>query len=772
MARRRGAPGPAAAHHVVLKLLTMGEYDIGVRNWPVLSRLLDEALELPPAARAAWLDQLPSDYADVKPLLQRMLARASDVLTGGFLEGHTAAEQPEDGELTQPAHACGDIVGPWRLVRLLGEGGMASVWLAESVDGKPGPPAALKLPHAGMRLHATAERMAREREILDALDHPNIARLLDAGMSAGGQPYLALEYVEGSHMDEYCRDRRLGLKARLDLFLQCAQAVAHAHASLIVHRDLKPSNILVTGDGQVRLLDFGIAKLLEDGESRETRLTRVMGRALTLDYASPEQIAGRPVTVASDVYSLGVVLYELLANARPYQLKRDSRGALEDAILEVEPRPPSAMAADRTLARALRGDLDTIVLKALKKDPAERYSSVEKFAEDIRLHLENRPVRAQPDRASYRFSKFIRRNRLTVGVTAAVLVTLVACLALALWQAQVAVTERQRAEYVKSFLLSVLLDAHSYRAGRPLSALDLLHRAQTRIDRLHGADAATRVELLNILGASLLSLQDTADAEIVIASAMREAAGLERGHSQALRARMLRNWVRIFRGQYAQVRNEIDGLLREMGRSGNVLPEDLAAAWRARSEAALEMAEPEEAKASAAEALRVAEDRLGPSHNQSVLALVNLCLAYGAAGDPALALDTGERALRRALESYGGQSNHPNVLKARAALAQALATAGRSDEAIQEASSVVRDGSDLFGLEARGVGLDLRTLAQLQFDAGQLEAADRSAGQAIAILSKHFDRDSPGYEAVTQLRADIRRAARRGTSERAESAIL
>lgn len=752
----------------------MSEYDSALRNWPVLSRLLDEALELPPAARAAWLDQLPADYTGVKPLLQRMLSRASDVLTGGFLEELPEVEQPDSGELTHPAHCCGDIVGPWRLVRLLGEGGMASVWLAEGVDGNPGPPAALKLPHAGMRLHATAERMAREREILAALDHPNIARLLDAGMSATGQPYLALEYVEGTHLDEYCRDRHLGLKARLELFLQCTHAVAHAHASLIVHRDLKPSNILVTGDGQVRLLDFGIAKLLEDGESRETKLTRVIGRALTLDYASPEQIAGRPVTVASDVYSLGVVLYELLAmlaNARPYQLKRDSRGALEDAILEVEPRPPSAIAADRALARALRGDLDTIVLKALKKDPGERYSSVEKFAEDIRLHLEDRPVRAQPDRASYRFSKFLRRNRLTVGVTAVVLFALVTCLALALWQAQVAVTERQRAEYVKSFLISVLLDAHSYRAGRPLSALDLLRRAQTRIDGLRGADPVTRVKLLNILGASLLSLQDTADAEMVIASALREAATLERGHAQALRARMLRNWVRIFRGQYAQVRGEIDGLLREMERSGTVLPEDLAAAWRARSEAALEMAEPGEAETSAAEALRVAESRLGPNHNQSVLALVNLSLARGSAGNSALALETAESARRRALESYGGQSNHPNVLKARAALAQALAKAGRSDEAIEEASSVIRDGSDLFGPEARGVGLDLRTLAQLQFDGGQLEAANRSAGQAIAILSRHFDRDSPGYEAVSQLRAAIRQAAHRARSERTEAAI-
>ena len=344
-----------------------------VENWPLLSPLLDEALELPSAEREAWLANLPAEYTPLKPDLRRLLAPAGHISSVGFLEalpGMDLACQADDVS----GFAANEFIGSWRLIRKLGEGGMASVWLAERRDGLLGRPAAVKLPHGGWRREALAERIAREREILATLDHPNIARLLDAGIGPNGQPYLALEYVHGKRIDDYCREGRLPVKARLELCLQVARALAHAHAMLVVHRDLKPSNILVTEEGEVRLLDFGIAKLLDGPETRETELTRLNGRALTLDYASPEQIAGRPVTVASDVYSLGVVLYELLTGSRPYKPRRDSSAALEEAILDTEPRPPSEMAAERTIRTALRGDLDTIVLKALKKGPASALS--------------------------------------------------------------------------------------------------------------------------------------------------------------------------------------------------------------------------------------------------------------------------------------------------------------------------------------------------------------------------------------------------------------
>ena len=671
-----------------------------------------------------------------------------------------ALDQPEDTGPPDPVP--GEILGSWRLLRILGEGGMSSVWLAERASGSPGNPVALKLPRPGPHAAALSERIAREREILAALNHPHIAPLLDAGILTTGQPYLVLQYVKGRHIDDYCRECALSIDKRLELFLQIAHAIAYAHSLLIVHRDLKPSNILVTDDGQARVLDFGIAKLLQNGEAIETRLTRLSGRALTLDYASPEQLAGRPVTVASDIYSLGVVLYELLSGVRPYKLRRDSQAALEEAILEVEPRPPSQLAVHRSLARTLRGDLDTIVLKALKKDPAARYSSMDAFADDVRRYTSNLPVTAQPDRLWYRLSKFFRRHWLAASVSAAMIALVLAGTALVAWQARVALAERRRAEEIKSFLVSSLLDSHSYWSGRPLTALELLHRVQSRLDGLKGADTNTRVQLLNIIAASMLSLQDTAGAESATVAAVREAVALrDNKHPQALRARLLRNWVRLFRGQFAGVRDEINDLLSAMHGSPEVLPEDLAGALRIRSNLALEENDSALAEASALEALHVAEARLGPHHNQSVLALVDLSLAYQAGGKRDLSIETCERARGRALEAYGGQWNHPNTLKARVACSQVFAAAGQHARALDEAERALRDSAELFGPSSRIVGINLLNLARLQLDAGYLAPAWRNADRAISVLREHFDRQSPGYGALVQFRGLVLLAQRK-----------
>jgi len=328
--------------------------------WARLNRLLDEALDLPPGERRLWLDRLPPEHADLEERLRALLSHAGEG-GGAALEtlpkleaGSTAAGGTEGSDPVSGSDRTGEAVGPYRLVRLLGEGGMGSVWLAERRDGMLSRPVALKLPRGAWSRPGLSERMAREREILASLNHAHIARLYDAGLGHDGQPYLALEYVEGRPIDRYVREERLDLRARLGLFLQVAEAVAHAHARLVVHRDLKPSNILVTAGGEVRLLDFGIAKLLEQGRAEETELTRLSGRALTLAYASPEQIEGKPLGVASDVYSLGVLLYELLAEARPYRLERDTPAALEEAILKTDPPRPSSVARDPRLGRAVR----------------------------------------------------------------------------------------------------------------------------------------------------------------------------------------------------------------------------------------------------------------------------------------------------------------------------------------------------------------------------------------------------------------------------------
>jgi len=285
---------------------------IDPETWPTLSKLLDQWLDLPVESRAAWLESLGPEYASVLPSLRQMVEAHTNVDTDFLNTLPTFDTSPGGGGATESI-----LIGPYRLLSELGQGGMGVVWLAEHTGGHIKRRVALKLPLLSLHNPALAERFKRERDILAQFAHPNIARLYDAGVTDQGQPYLALEYVEGEQITAYCDQHSLGLKQRLRLFLQVLRAVQYAHTNLIVHRDLKPDNILVTNQGDVRLLDFGIAKLLTEGEVKETELTRVGGRVLTPDYASPEQITGDPITTASDVYSLGVILYELLTGERP-----------------------------------------------------------------------------------------------------------------------------------------------------------------------------------------------------------------------------------------------------------------------------------------------------------------------------------------------------------------------------------------------------------------------------------------------------------------------
>ncbi len=413
----------------------MGKLEIDRDRWPDLDRLLDEGLDRPSDERDAWLAALPDELDALKPQLRDLLSRAAEVETDDFLGTLPKIGAAVEDMLPAGGQA-GAIIGPYRLLREIAQGGMGSVWLAERVDGLFNRRVALKLPHGAAAATGLAERMARERTILATLEHPNIARLYDAGITADGQPFLALEYVDGRPLDEHAgapgTDGALDLRARLELFVQVGQAVSYAHERQVIHRDLKPANIFVTEAGEVRLLDFGIARILDHGEAHDTHLTQLGGRALTPDYASPEQILGESLTVATDIYSLGVVLYELVTGARPYRLERHSRAALEDAILKAEPARPSDAAAP-ALRGPLRGDLDNIVLKALKKRPSERYASVRAMVDDVTRHLQGRPVLARPDSRRYRLQKFVVRNRLALAAGGSVVLAAIAIAAS--WQA-------------------------------------------------------------------------------------------------------------------------------------------------------------------------------------------------------------------------------------------------------------------------------------------------------------------------------------------------
>jgi tetratricopeptide (TPR) repeat protein len=446
-------------------------------EWPLISKLLDEAIELPVGERAAWLDRLPPEHIHLKPHLAKLLAAGAsgdgDVDQNDKDVDNALPDWPQytssgtsAGVAANDGFNAGEIFGQYRLLRPLGAGGMGSVWLAESTTSAVKLPVALKLPRLGTKVTSgyLKERFERERVILGALNHPNIARLYEAGVTAEGQPFLALEYINGETLIAHCNQKRLPIKERLALFVQVLKALQYAHSNLIIHRDLKPSNILVTQTGEVKLLDFGIAKLLDTDSlhAHETELTQLGGRAMTPDYASPEQIRGDALTTASDVYSAGVLLYELLTGKRPYKLKRGSRAELEEAILSREVSRPSTVIKSESATGSqryeLRGDLDTIILKALKKNPTDRYASATALQDDVERFIRSEPVLAQADSFAYRFRKFVVRNRLLVVAGTAVFATLVVGLLVSLWsanvareQARIALQEKARAEkHVKS----------------------------------------------------------------------------------------------------------------------------------------------------------------------------------------------------------------------------------------------------------------------------------------------------------------------------------
>jgi serine/threonine-protein kinase len=553
-----------------------------------VAALFDAAVDLPPGERAALLARAgagrPELLAEVEGLLAARAEAASflerpavELLAGGI--GEDVAE--------------GTRAGPYRLLSELGSGGMGTVYLAERADGGFEQQVAVKVIRGGFVSAALRERFLRERQILARLEHPNIARLLDGGIAAGGSPYFAMELVRGTPLVAACDARRLSISARLELFDQACRAVQHAHANLVVHRDLKPSNMLVAEDGNVKLLDFGIAKVLSD-ESEDATSTRGAGHPLTPEYAAPEQLRGEVATTATDVYSLGVVLYELLTGRRPFAPPVVAAPA-DSASREPEPpasavtKPtitragdgssrevtPEEVAAARAttpqrLRRTLSGDLGAIVLQALQPDTRRRYPSVEALAEDLRRWRSGLPVRARPATLAYRIRKSVGRHRVAVAAAAAAAAALLAGTAVTWWQAGIAARERDaarreaaRATEVQRFLVDLFENADPTETlGATITARQVLDEAARRLRREPSADLLIRAELAEALARTYRSLGLLDEAAAWAAEASEDfGRALGPAAPRTALADLTRAEVRRERGEIQEARAAIDALL-------------------------------------------------------------------------------------------------------------------------------------------------------------------------------------------------------------------
>jgi serine/threonine protein kinase len=521
-------------------------------RWRQVREVLFAASEMRPDARTQYVQSVCMADDELRGEVERLLTALEDA--GTFLEPGVLGGLP-----------AGVKIGPYRILGEAGRGGMGVVYRAVRDDDYR-QEVALKLVKRDMESGPLLIRFRQERQALALLNHPNIARLLDGGTTADGRPYLVMEWAAGEPITTYCHARSLSAPARLTLFLRVCEAVSHAHRNLVVHRDLKPSNIVVTDEGEPKLLDFGIAKIFTPAsEAAPEPATLTLARILTPDYASPEQVRGDPVTTATDIYSLGAVLYEMLAGTRPHRLTTRTPAEIEQVVCTGDvPRPSSAAGPGNVSKAELCGDLDNIVLKALEKNPERRYSHVEEFAADIRNHLEGRPVLARPASPWYRASKFARRNRLAVAAAMAAALALTAGLLVALWQAQAARREREvaerRFELARQMAGSLLFEVHDQIA-------DLAGSSQAREVLLAGSlrylDALSKEA-----GSSLALQRDLARGYERVAKLQGEAGSANLGQGDAAygslqKALRLRRSVLATNPRSEDYRRELAATLRQ-----------------------------------------------------------------------------------------------------------------------------------------------------------------------------------------------------------------
>jgi serine/threonine-protein kinase len=594
-------------------------------RWTALQDLYLDALGVPDAAREPFVRDRAPDTALADEVLELLGAPAPTILDGRALDALGEGARDVLSDL-----APGAEVGPYRVAEEVGRGGMGAVYRAERADGAFEQTVALKVVKRGMDSDAVLRRFRAERRILARLEHPGIARLIDGGLSDDGRPWLAMEFVEGEPITDYCDRRALGVDARLSLFRRACEAVEYAHRQLVVHRDLKPSNVLVTetpAGPRVKLLDFGIAKVLagDAGDEPLTVLTAPGQPLLTPEYAAPEQVAGGPVSTATDVYALGVVLYELLTGRRPYTFGVRTPSVVEHVVRTVQPPRPSAAVEDASahgatadrLRRQLAGDLDTICLMALRKEPERRYGSAQALADDLRRHQADLPVRARPDTVGYRARTFARRHRAGLAAAAAAVgaVVLVAALAFARVEAERdrARAEAARAEEVSDFLAALFTASDPAQSGGiDVSARALLAAGADRIGAELGDQPALQAEMLHVVGSVYQSVGEFERAEALLDQALAlRRRHLGAGHPETAATLHALGFLYERQGRYAEAEAAQRVALAVYRAHAETHAEGLAETLHGLAHAHLRLGRYDEAERRIREAIRVKEEVYG-----------------------------------------------------------------------------------------------------------------------------------------------------------------
>ena len=751
------------------------------QRWSRVDDLFAAVLELPAAQRAGFLDAECGTDTDLRREIDGLLA--ADEAAGRFLEDPfdppeltTLGADPDSPTGSLPEEAwSGATIGNYRLIRVLGRGGMGTVYLARRADRSYEAAVAIKRIPPGTAAEGLGRRLVNERRILASLEHPNIARLLDAGTTADGAPYFVMELVEGAPIDRFCDAGAHTVERRLQLFLQVCAAVQHAHQQLVVHRDLKPGNILVGADGSLKLLDFGIAKLLDPGALPHTvALTRTGEEPMTPAYASPEQLRGETVTTATDIYSLGVILYRLLTGKHPGS--RQWPGREQDLLppsvvaLSDDGERPGAVerARDRSLqpsqlSRRLQGDLDTIVLKSLAEDLSERYSSVEQLAEDLGRHLSGLPVRARSPTLTYRASKFVRRHRW--GVSATILVfsmTIAFSIASAQQATRIAgqsveiaqqrdraeeerdraAVERQRAEQVTAFLVDLFEVSNPGQAlGETITARELLRRGAERIEGELPDQPQVKAELMETMGQVYwrLGLYDEAEPLVRDSLELREST-LGPDHPEVADSLISLGDVLVAKGRFDEAepfyRRAVD------------LRRTAAPDARAESLANLGLVLQDkgnlaEAEQLLVEALDLRREALGTEHPSYATNLHNLASLYSDQGRLALAADLFDQVL--AIDEKTLAPEHPDVSSSLNNLAGVLQEQGRFEEAESLYRRALALRRKAFGADHPEVAKTLNNLGHHFYLMGRFEAATPLFAEALATWKRTSE---PGHPLV------------------------